>query len=209
MENQESNEDRSQEDSHPEVGPSVRQSRHSIDSDTDEAPHMLTGGPEEIRNRPHMVTGGPEETRYRPHMVTRRPEEIRYRTHMVTEGPKGIRFRPHMVTGRPEVIRYRPHMETENQEDLPYCSLGLLQENKRRRAPQFSHHLAVRTPLRQLNQTRFCWPFSSWRAIAAPATSTTTLTKFQNWLNPSRQQCPPSPGNQRNLNCLKICSKQV
>ena len=39
VENQEPNEDRFQDDPHPEVGPSVCQSRHSIDSDTDEAPH--------------------------------------------------------------------------------------------------------------------------------------------------------------------------
>ena len=39
VENQEPNEDRSQDDPHPEMGPSVCQSRHSIDSDTDESPH--------------------------------------------------------------------------------------------------------------------------------------------------------------------------
>ena len=39
VENQEPNEVRSQDDPHPEVGPSVCQSRHSIDSDPDEAPH--------------------------------------------------------------------------------------------------------------------------------------------------------------------------
>ena len=39
VENQEPNEDRSQDDPHPEVGPSVCQSRHSIDSDTDKASH--------------------------------------------------------------------------------------------------------------------------------------------------------------------------
>ena len=39
VENQESSEDRSQDDPHPEVGPSVYQSRHSNDSDPDEAPH--------------------------------------------------------------------------------------------------------------------------------------------------------------------------
>ena len=39
VENQEPNEDRSQDDPHPEVGPSVCQSRHSIDSDTEESPH--------------------------------------------------------------------------------------------------------------------------------------------------------------------------
>ena len=76
MENQEPNEDRSQDDPHPEVGPYVCQSRHSIDSDTDEAPHMVTGVTEGIRNRSHMVTGGPEEIRYRPHMVTEIQEDI-------------------------------------------------------------------------------------------------------------------------------------
>ena len=39
--NQEPNEDRSQDNRHPEVGPSLHQSRHSIDSDPDEAPDRL------------------------------------------------------------------------------------------------------------------------------------------------------------------------
>ena len=39
VENQEPNEVRFQDDPHPELGPSVYQSRHSIDSVTDEAPH--------------------------------------------------------------------------------------------------------------------------------------------------------------------------
>ena len=38
VENQEPNEDRSEDDPHPEVGPFVYQSRHSIDSHPDEAP---------------------------------------------------------------------------------------------------------------------------------------------------------------------------
>ena len=41
VENQEPNEDRSQDDPHPEVGPSVCQSRHSIGLDPDEAPHSV------------------------------------------------------------------------------------------------------------------------------------------------------------------------
>ena len=41
VENQEPNEDRSQDDPHPEVGPSVYQSRYSIDSDPDESPHSF------------------------------------------------------------------------------------------------------------------------------------------------------------------------
>ena len=50
VENQESNEDRSQDDPHPEVGPPVCQPRHSIDSDTDEAPDRLDYTPSFMRN---------------------------------------------------------------------------------------------------------------------------------------------------------------
>ena len=57
VDNQEPNEDRSQDEPHPEVGPSVCQSRHSIDSDPEKAPHMVTGVQRGIRYRPHMVTG--------------------------------------------------------------------------------------------------------------------------------------------------------
>ena len=39
---------------------------------------MVTGGPEEIRNRPHMVTRGPEEICIRPHMVTGFQKNIPY-----------------------------------------------------------------------------------------------------------------------------------
>ena len=41
VENQEPNEDRSQDDPDPEMGPSVCQSQHSVDSDPDDAPHMV------------------------------------------------------------------------------------------------------------------------------------------------------------------------
>ena len=40
-ENQEPNEDQSQDDLYPEVGPSVYQSRHSTDSQPNEAPHRM------------------------------------------------------------------------------------------------------------------------------------------------------------------------
>ena len=48
VENQEPNEDRSLDDPHPEVGPSVYQSCHSNDSDSDEAPHTVTRFRDEI-----------------------------------------------------------------------------------------------------------------------------------------------------------------
>ena len=48
VENQDPKEDGSQDDPHLKVGPFVYQSRHSNDSDPDEAPHMVTGVQEEI-----------------------------------------------------------------------------------------------------------------------------------------------------------------
>ena len=61
VENQEPNEDRSQDDPHPEVGRSICHSRHSIDSDTDEAPHnghvdnwFISGIPWSLSTGPHI-----------------------------------------------------------------------------------------------------------------------------------------------------------
>ena len=56
VENQGTNEDDSQSDPHPEVGPSVRQSRHSIDSDTGEAHDTTTGVIEQTTKGPHRFT---------------------------------------------------------------------------------------------------------------------------------------------------------
>ena len=61
MENQEPIEDRSQDGTNPQLGPSVYQPRHSIDSDPDEAPLMGTRLQEEISARPHMGTGVQED----------------------------------------------------------------------------------------------------------------------------------------------------
>ena len=62
VENQGTNEDDSQSDPHPEVGPSVCQSRHSIDSDTGEAHDMMTGVIEQSRMGHYMVIGVIEQT---------------------------------------------------------------------------------------------------------------------------------------------------
>ena len=85
MQNQGTKEDDSQSDPHPEVGPSVCQSRHSIDSDTDKAHDMVTGGLEEIRQYPDMVRGVTGEIRQYPDMVTTVQEETHNGHHMVTE----------------------------------------------------------------------------------------------------------------------------
>ena len=100
MENQGTNEDDSQSDPHPEVGPSVCQSRHSIDSDTGEAHDTMTGVIEQTTKGPRMVTGA--------------------------TGVQGeIRYRPDMVTGGSEEILNGPNMVTAVQEETPYCSSGI------------------------------------------------------------------------------------
>ena len=53
VESQGTNEDDSQSDPHPEVGPSVCQSRHSIDSDTGETHDTMTGAIEQTTKGPH------------------------------------------------------------------------------------------------------------------------------------------------------------
>ena len=53
VENQGTNEDDSQSDPHPEVGPSVCRFRHSIDSDTGEAYDSMTGVIEPTSKGPH------------------------------------------------------------------------------------------------------------------------------------------------------------
>ena len=53
VESQGTNEDNSQSDPHPEVGPSVCQSRDSIDSDTGETHNMVTGVIEQTSKGPH------------------------------------------------------------------------------------------------------------------------------------------------------------
>ena len=83
--------------------------------------------------------------------------EAETNSHMVTE------TYPHMVTGGPEEIRHNPHTMTATQEEIPYCSPTISSGKQKKRAPLVNLNSAVRIPLRQLKQTRFCWPFSNWR----------------------------------------------
>ena len=65
VENQEPNGDRSQDDPHPEVGPSVYQSRHSVDSDPDEAFHRVNL----VRARPETHPNGQAHTELKVDLV--------------------------------------------------------------------------------------------------------------------------------------------
>ena len=128
--------------------------------------------------------------------------ETEFNSHVVTE------IYPHMVTGATEEIRHNPHAMRVTQEEIPPALLLLRQANTRRRAPQVSHNSAVRTPLPQLNQTRFCWPFNNWCRFPIQPISITTLAESQNCLNPSQRRCLRVMESQRSSNCLKSCSKR-
>ena len=78
--NREPNGDRSSNDPCPEAMVSSHHSGNLIGSELEEYPHMLTGGPEDFRNRPHKVTGGPEEIRNRPPIVTGQEFKKRFPT---------------------------------------------------------------------------------------------------------------------------------
>ena len=50
--------------------------------------------------------------------------------------------------------------------------------SKRRRAPQVNHNFAVRILMRQLKQTRFCWPFNNWRRTVIQPNSTKNISRI-------------------------------
>ena len=68
---------------------------------------------------------------------------------------------------------------------------------------------AVKTPLRWLRHTNFCWCFSSWQTTTIVQISKTILTEFPNCRNHLQQRCPHSTGNLKSSSCLKIFSKRV
>ena len=107
VENQGTNEDESQSDPHPEVGSSVCQSRHSIDSDTGEAHDTMTGVIEQTSTGPHMVTGATE------------------RHDILTGVTREIRHCRDLVTGGSEEMGNGLDIVTAVQEEIPYCSSGI------------------------------------------------------------------------------------
>ena len=179
MENQGTNEDDSQSDPHPETGIFRDQTTKNL-------------GPKDCRD---MVTGATGEIRHCRDMVTGIQGEIRHR--------------PDMVTAATEKNRNGHDMVTAVQEEIPHCTSGISSGKKKKARSTSQPQFRSEKTLRQLKQTIFCWSFNNWRRAVILPMSITTVTNFQNCLNLSRQQCPPSTGKQRNLNCLKIYSKQV
>ena len=67
-----------------------------------------------------------------------------------------------MVTGATEQIG-NCHDMSGVHEEVTYCPLVHLQASRRKTALPVTRNSAVRTPLRQLRQTKICSPFSSWQ----------------------------------------------
>ena len=81
--------------------------------------------------------------------------------------------------------------------------------SKRKRALLFKSNSAVTTPLWQLKQTTFSWPFRNWHPKATVPLSTTTSAQLLSSQTHSPQSYPHLTGNLKKLNCLKIFAKQA
>ena len=79
-ENREPHGDRSSNDPYPEVGYFPHHSGQLISPEAETNSHMLT------KTYPHMVTGGPEEIRHNPHTMTATQEEIPYCSPTISSG---------------------------------------------------------------------------------------------------------------------------
>ena len=108
---------------------------------------------------------GPEVGPYMVTNATERHDMVRGVTEEVGDGP-------YMVTGAQGEILNGRNIVTAVQDEIFTAPLEFPEENKRRRAPQLNHNFAVRTPLRQLKQTRFCWTFSNCRQTVIQPIST-------------------------------------
>ena len=205
--NQGTNEDDSQSDPHPEAGIFRGQTTQNLG--TKDCRDMVTGVTGEIRHCRDMVTGVTGKIRHCRDMVTGVTGEIRHCRDMVTGVQGEISYRPDVVTRGSEEMRNGLDIVTAVQEEIPYCSSGISSANQKKARSTSQRQIRSENTLRHLKQTRFCWPFSNWRRTVILPISKTLETESRNCLSPSRQQCPPSTGNQRNLNCLKIYSKRV
>ena len=84
-----------------------------------------------------------------------------------------------MVTGATAQIG-NCHDMTGVHEEVTYFPLVHLQGSRRKTAQPVNRKSAVKTPLRRSNQTKFCWPFSSWQIKTILRTSKISSTEFPN-----------------------------
>ena len=116
---------------------------------------------------------------------------------------------PHMVTGATEDFRHHAHMVTGTQEEIPYWSLttssGKQKKTRSTSQPQFR---SEKTPATN-EADQILLALQQMATNSNSANFSKILTEYRNCLNLSQRQCPRLTENQRNLSCLKICSKRV
>ena len=98
---------------------------------------------------------------------------------MVKRVTETNRNRHDMMTGATEQIG-NCHDMTGVHGEVTYCSLVSHHGSRKRTALPVNHNSTVRTPLRRLKQTKFCWPFSSWQITTILRTFTIISTEFPN-----------------------------
>ena len=199
--NQGTNEDDSQNDPHPEA--SLFHGQREQNSGTERDYDMVTGVNEQTRNDYDMVTGVQKEricdydmvtgVTERHDMVRAVQQESLWDYGMVTEATETNRNRHEMVTGvhRERVYSHdivtgatqqigKCHDLTGVHEEVTYCPLVHLQGSRRKTVLPVNHNSAVKTLLRRLRQTKFCWPFSSWQIATILRIFTIISTEFPN-----------------------------
>ena len=124
-------------------------------------------------------------------------------SHMVTENY------PHMVTGGPGEIRHNPHPMKATQEEIPYCS-PTTSSSKQKKArstsqPQFRSENTPAT----IEADQFLLALQQLATNSNSANFNNSINRISNLPNPSQRRCLRLIENQRNSNCLKICSKRV
>ena len=100
-------------------------------------------------------------------------------------------------------------MLTGFQEEIPYCSPGISSgKQKKARSTSQPHFCSKNTPA-TLEADQIFLALQQLAIKTMPRISITTSTKPQNCASPSRQECPPSKGNQKKLKKKDMDSKQV
>ena len=161
---------------------------------TETHPHMVTGVIEETHDGPYMVTGVVEETHDGPYMVT------------------GATERHGMVTGVTEEVRNSRDLVTAVQEEIPYCSSRISSgKQKKVRSTSQRQFRSENTPATtEADQILLALQQLATNSNSANFNNNINpITQSRNCLNPLQRRCLRLTENQRNSNCLKICSRRV
>ena len=225
--NQGTNEDDSQSDPHPEAG--LFNNQMTQNSGPEDGHYMVAEVQKESLREQYVVTGVTENLRDRHHMVTGATERHymatgvqRERVFAATTWWQGLQnattwwqeFKERVFATVTwwEELQNRFGIATTWQEFTKKsltAPLAHLQVSRKRTALQVNHNSAVKTSLRRLRQTKFCWPFNSWQTTTILQISVTISTEFPYCQSHLRQRCLLSTGNLKSSSCLKIFSKPV